>query len=67
VDLEHQVVVAPPVGDLAGVDVGFEIDQHTKHCLLNGLDDVAQTLQHADAIAAYEATRAPWKPLVPTA
>jgi 3-isopropylmalate/(R)-2-methylmalate dehydratase small subunit len=67
VDLEHQVVVAPPVGDLAGVDVGFEIDQHTKHCLLNGLDDVALTLQHADAIAAYEATRAPWKPLVPTA
>jgi 3-isopropylmalate/(R)-2-methylmalate dehydratase small subunit len=66
VDLEHQVVVAPPIGGLPGVDVEFAIDQHTKHCLLHGLDDVALTLQHVDAIAAFEARRPAWTPRVPT-
>ncbi|MDT8310634.1 MAG: 3-isopropylmalate dehydratase small subunit, partial [Methylophaga sp.] len=34
-----------------------------KHCLLEGLDDIGLTLQHTDAIRAYEArrqTEAPW-------
>ncbi len=66
VDLEAQTVSAPAVGDLAGVDAAFDIDPHTKHCLLNGLDDVALTLEHADDIAAYEASRPTWKPRVPT-
>ncbi len=35
----------------------FEIDQETKHRLLNGLDDIAMTLQQDDAIAAYERDR----------
>ena len=41
----------------------FEIDEFRKHCLLNGLDDIALTLQHADEIKAYEESRkqaAPW-------
>jgi 3-isopropylmalate/(R)-2-methylmalate dehydratase small subunit len=67
VDLPGQRVTAPGVGDLEGVDVAFDIDPHTKHCLLNGLDDIALTLEHGDDIAAYEATRASWRPLVPTA
>ena len=67
VDLEAQTVTAPAVGDLPGVDASFDIDPHTKHCLLNGLDDVALTLEHADDIAAYEASRPTWKPRVPTA
>jgi 3-isopropylmalate/(R)-2-methylmalate dehydratase small subunit len=33
----------------------FELDDHSRKCLLEGLDDVALTLQEADAIAAYEA------------
>ena len=66
VDLEEQRVQAPGVGDLEGVDVRFEIDAHVKHCLLNGLDDVALTLQHADAIDAYEAGRPSFRPLVPS-
>ena len=33
----------------------FELDDHARECLLEGLDDVALTLQEADAIAAYEA------------
>ena len=66
VDLASQRVIAPAVEDLDGVDVGFDIDQHTKHCLLNGLDDVALTLEHEPDISAYEAGRPAWKPLVPT-
>jgi len=41
----------------------FEIDAFRKHCMLNGLDDIALTLQHADEIKAYEESRkqtAPW-------
>ncbi|PSV43583.1 3-isopropylmalate dehydratase small subunit [Photobacterium indicum] len=33
----------------------FEIDEFRRHCLLNGLDNIGLTLQHADKIADYEA------------
>ncbi|GAB0151344.1 3-isopropylmalate dehydratase small subunit [Marinobacterium sp. BA1] len=58
VDLERQVVVTP-----CGEEFAFEVDNFRKHCLLNGLDDIGLTLQHADEIKAYEARRrqeAPW-------
>ncbi|MCV6591195.1 MAG: 3-isopropylmalate dehydratase small subunit [Marinobacterium sp.] len=58
IDLERQVVVTP-----SGEEMAFEIDEFRKHCLLNGLDDIGLTLQHADDIKAYEAQRrqsAPW-------
>jgi len=41
----------------------FQIDAFRKHCMLNGLDDIGLTLQHADDIKAYEENRkqaAPW-------
>ena len=41
----------------------FECDEFRKHCLLNGLDDIGLTLQHADDIRTYENARrvqAPW-------
>jgi len=41
----------------------FEIDAFRKHCMLNGLDDIALTLQHADEIKTYEDKRKqtmPW-------
>ncbi len=50
VDLERQVVVRP-----SGEEIPFEVDAFRKHCLLNGLDDIGQTLQHAPAIDAHEA------------
>ena len=50
IDLEEQVVVRPN-----GEKIRFEIDAFRKHLLLNGLDDIGQTLQHAPAIDAYEA------------
>jgi 3-isopropylmalate/(R)-2-methylmalate dehydratase small subunit len=49
VDLERQVVVRP-----SGEEIPFEIDPFRRHLLLNGLDDIGQTLQHAPAIDAFE-------------
>jgi 3-isopropylmalate/(R)-2-methylmalate dehydratase small subunit len=49
VDLERQVVIRPN-----GTEEKFEIDPFRRHLLLEGLDDIGQTLQHAPAIDAYE-------------
>jgi 3-isopropylmalate/(R)-2-methylmalate dehydratase small subunit len=49
VDLERCVIVARD-----GTEVSFEFDESTRHRILNGLDEIALTLQHEDAIAAYE-------------
>ena len=41
----------------------FSVDPFRRDCLLNGLDEIGLTLQHADDIRAYEAKRqqqAPW-------
>jgi 3-isopropylmalate/(R)-2-methylmalate dehydratase small subunit len=46
-----------------GAEAEFDIDPHRKHSLVHGLDEIGETLQHADAIRAYEAQRraqAPW-------
>jgi 3-isopropylmalate/(R)-2-methylmalate dehydratase small subunit len=40
----------------------FEIDDYTRWRLLEGLDDIGLTLQHADDIAAFEAARPTFKP-----
>ncbi len=58
VDLETQKVI-----DEEGKEYAFDVDGFKKHCLLNGLDDIGLTLQHADEIKAYEEQRkqsAPW-------
>ena len=59
IDLEAQTVTASD-----GQLFHFDIDPHKKHCLLNGLDDVGQTLQKAAAIDAYEARIAQSQPWV---
>ena len=51
VDLEHCEV------RFDGRAVPFEMDEDRRHRLLNGLDDIALTLQQADAITAYEHER----------
>jgi 3-isopropylmalate/(R)-2-methylmalate dehydratase small subunit len=40
-----------------GHAVPFELDDETRHRLLNGLDDIALTLAQEDAIATFERTR----------
>jgi len=58
VDLEQQQLVTPE-----GENLSFAIDAYRKQRLLEGLDDIGLTLQHADEIRAYEAqqrTQRPW-------
>ena len=44
------------------VQSAFDIDDYTRWRLMEGLDDIALTLQHADAIDAFEASRDSWRP-----
>ena len=58
VDLSAQFIRTPD-----GKQIDFEVDSFRKHCLLEGLDDIGLTLEHADDIKAYEQQRkqeAPW-------
>jgi 3-isopropylmalate/(R)-2-methylmalate dehydratase small subunit len=58
VDLERQVVVRPN-----GEEIPFQVDPLRRHLLLNGLDDIGQTLQHGTAIDGFEARQKaaqPW-------
>lgn len=49
VDLENQVIKGPDGGEIA-----FDVDAFRKHCLLNGLDDIALTLEKAPHIDTFE-------------
>lgn len=40
----------------------FEIDDYTRWRLMEGLDDIALSLQHDAAITAFEARREAWRP-----
>ena len=51
IDLAAQTVTA------GGAEATFAFNPHTKHLLLEGLDDIGLTLQHEDAITAFEARR----------
>ena len=44
------------------IEDSFDIDDYTRGRLLEGLDDIAITLTHADDITAYEKTRPSFKP-----
>jgi 3-isopropylmalate/(R)-2-methylmalate dehydratase small subunit len=50
IDLEQQSVTTP-----TGESFHFDIDPFRKHCILNGLDDIGLTLEHADKIRVFEA------------
>ena len=56
VDLESQTI-----RDSEEFETTFAVDSFRRHCLLNGLDDIGLSLQHAEAITAYEAHRPTWK------
>lgn len=58
IDLATQTITTPDRRQ-----IGFQIDENRKYRLLNGLDDIGLTLQHAEQIRAYEtqrAQKAPW-------
>jgi 3-isopropylmalate/(R)-2-methylmalate dehydratase small subunit len=50
---------AGTVSDADGVVARFQLDPFRKMCLTRGLDRIGLTLEHADAIAAYEKKRWP--------
>ncbi len=47
-----------------GSRIGFELDPFRKHCLINGLDDIALSLEKVASISSYEATLAQSRPWV---
>jgi 3-isopropylmalate/(R)-2-methylmalate dehydratase small subunit len=47
------------VHDGHGLSSAFQIDEFTRHCLLEGLDEIGLTLRHESDIANYEARHAP--------
>ena len=58
IDVEERMVVG------AGVTAEFPLDEDVRRRLLEGLDDIAITLAHADAVARYEAARPRWRPRI---
>lgn len=52
VDLARQAI-----SDRRGSTRMFQVDPFVKHCLLEGLDAIGLSLEHADAIDAHEARR----------
>lgn len=64
VDLEACEVTSNPQGEASPVRVPFEIDDYTRWRLLNGLDDIAITMQDEDRISAFEEQRSPLLPSV---
>lgn len=58
VDLAAQTITTPD-----GQNIDFDVDTFRKQCLLDGLDDIGLTLEHADQIRDFEARRraqCPW-------
>jgi len=58
VDLENMEITGPDGGSIT-----FDLDAFKRHCLLNGLDDIALTLEKTAAINAFEKSNAvshPW-------
>ena len=58
VDLQNQAVTTPK-----NEVFNFDVDAFRKHCLLNGLDEIGLTLQHAEKIKQFEQKRRneqPW-------
>ena len=50
IDVERRTLEAPAIG----LTVDFPLDDSVRHRFLEGLDDIGLTLQHEDAITAYE-------------
>lgn len=58
VDLEIRTFEGP------GVSESFQMDDFTRHRLLNGLDDIGLTLTYEDELESFESTRPGYKPKV---
>ena len=59
VDLGAQTIMGPDGGTIT-----FDVDPNRKHCLLNGIDDIGETLEKTTAIDTYEAKTSQNRPWV---
>ncbi len=53
IDLQQQKITSEASSGSV-FDVSFELDKFRRHCLLEGLDEIALTLEHAQDIRIYE-------------
>ncbi len=60
IDVERCTLEAPALG----LTTTFPLDDSIRHRLLEGLDDIALTLDHDEAVTAYEDRRPGWLPSV---
>jgi 3-isopropylmalate/(R)-2-methylmalate dehydratase small subunit len=58
IDVAERTVMAP------AITAQFPLDDHTRHRLLEGLDDIDVTMRHEKEITAFEARRPDWLPRV---
>ena len=56
IDVDRRTVEAPAIG----LEASFPLDDATRTRFLEGLDDIALSLQHVDAIGEFEAKRPAW-------
>jgi 3-isopropylmalate/(R)-2-methylmalate dehydratase small subunit len=56
IDVRARRLVAP------GLEAAFELEDHARRQLVEGLDDIDLTLAHDPALGRYEAARAEWLP-----
>jgi 3-isopropylmalate/(R)-2-methylmalate dehydratase small subunit len=56
IDLEKRQVMA------GEIQADFDVDDYVRWRLMEGLDDIGITLQYADDITVFEASRPAWKP-----
>lgn len=59
VDLESQTIKGPDGGEIS-----FDIDPNRKHRLMNGIDDIGETLEKVDAINKFEAEMSEERPWI---
>ena len=56
IDLESRTVRC------GAIEARFDIDSDVRERLMKGLDAIGLTMEHAEALSAYEASRADWLP-----
>lgn len=58
IDVDRRVIQAPAIG----LEASFALDDDARERLLGGLDDIAITLTHAEAITRFESARPEYLP-----
>ena len=64
-EIEIDVAAGRVRAPAARIDAALDLDEFARHRLVEGLDDIGLTLRREADIAAYEGSRAGWRPRVP--